>query len=380
MLQFLLSPDFPLWGELVLLALASFALSIIGLWGGVLAFRRIGWLDRPHLYPHERGRAPIPYGLGIILPAVFTLVMGLMLSPETPKLPVLLAFGLLVSIVSFPDDLDTIKKSPFKVPPIIRLAFQVAVGVVIGFTSIKIGYISGLFGGIAHIDDYVLSFFGYNLHIVAIAFTVFWYVLVFNALNWSDGVAGLTSGIALIALAVIALLTTRLYLSDTTLPAQENSLFVFRSLAALVPAVIVIGWADMRRRIVMGDSGTMFLAFVIASLAIVSGGKVATVATVLGVYLVDAMYVIFMRIASGQNPLKGDITHHLHFRLRALGLRDSDIRLVVFSLSAAFGVAAIFLDRIGKVVLFLLLVLIVFSITRIVRAWQGKTRDGGMKE
>ena len=48
----------------------------------------------------------------------------------------------------------------------------------------------------------------------------------------------------------------------------------------------------------------MFIAFIIASLAILVGGKVATVATALGIYLVDAIYVIFARILNKKNPLK----------------------------------------------------------------------------
>ena len=48
----------------------------------------------------------------------------------------------------------------------------------------------------------------------------------------------------------------------------------------------------------------MFLAFMIASLALLVGGKVATVATALGVYLIDAIYVIVARISNKKNPLK----------------------------------------------------------------------------
>ncbi len=74
-----------------------------------------------------------------------------------------------------------------------------------------------------------------------------WYVLVFNALNWSDVVPGMTSGIGLVSLIVIGILTVRLYLSDTTIPAQENSLFVFRMLAASIPVVAVMAYLDTKR-------------------------------------------------------------------------------------------------------------------------------------
>lgn len=84
------------------------------------------------------------------------------------KLYVLLALGALVSAVSFLDDLDTIykfdrdekvgivkrtaeelqghaRKTRFAVPAKVRLALQIFVGAVVGITSIKIGYVSGLF-------------------------------------------------------------------------------------------------------------------------------------------------------------------------------------------------------------------------------------------
>lgn len=109
----------------------------------------------------------------------------------------------------------------------------------------------------------------------------------------------------------------------------------------------------------------MFLAFMIASLAILVGGKVATVATALGVYLVDAIYVIFARLSNGKNPLKGDRIHHLHYRLKAIGMTDAFIRNFVYFIALFFGLSAVFLDKVGKVILFLALVLVIVFITKI---------------
>ncbi len=94
-----------------------------------------------------------------MLPAVFVLSVGLWIDPTTPKLLTVCVFAILVAIVSFIDDLDTIGKTLIKLPPLARLAFQVFVGLVIGFTSIKIGYVSGLLGGIIHLDAYSFSLF-----------------------------------------------------------------------------------------------------------------------------------------------------------------------------------------------------------------------------
>lgn len=131
----------------------------------------------------------------------------------TDKLLVIWGLAGLVTLVSFLDDLDTIYKfdrdlksgpkisaedlsninpTRFSVSPRVRLGMQILVGLIIGLTSIKISYVTNIFGGITSLD--VLSFHTYfgEIFIVPIAFTIIWYVLVFNSINWSDGVPGLT--------------------------------------------------------------------------------------------------------------------------------------------------------------------------------------------
>lgn len=114
--------------------------------------RRHGILDRPHLYKTESGRNPAPYGIGIAIISTLLLV-----APVIPylfeisqalekKLYIVLTLSAIIGIISALDDLDTIGKSWISVPPVFRLAMQVGVGLIIGITSIKISYISNLFG------------------------------------------------------------------------------------------------------------------------------------------------------------------------------------------------------------------------------------------
>ena len=70
----------------------------------------------------------------------------------------MLIIGAFLTAISFIDDMDTIGKSPVKIPPIFRLLMQIAVGAIIGITSIKIAYISNIFGGILSLDDPVWQF------------------------------------------------------------------------------------------------------------------------------------------------------------------------------------------------------------------------------
>jgi UDP-N-acetylmuramyl pentapeptide phosphotransferase/UDP-N-acetylglucosamine-1-phosphate transferase len=112
------------------------------------------------------------------------------------RFTIILVIGILISIISFIDDLDTIGKSKIKIPPIARLIMQIIVGVVIGLTSIKISYMSGITGGIIPLDSFYwnleINNFLITIYWIPLIVTIFWYVVVFNAVNFSDGVPGLT--------------------------------------------------------------------------------------------------------------------------------------------------------------------------------------------
>ena len=185
---------------------------------------------------------------------------------------------------------------------------QIGVGAIIGLTSIKISYMSNIFGGILPLDEWFWSFaigdFAMTIYWIPIIVTIIWYVVVFNAVNFSDGVPGLTGGFALITFIILAGLAVKLYLTDTTLASQENSRFLLAILAIIIPITYVLTRADISRRIIMGDSGTIMLAFLIATLAIIGGGKIATAMSVLGIYLIDFIYVITARVLNGQNPMR----------------------------------------------------------------------------
>lgn len=356
---------------------------------GRYLFEKIGLLDNPAPYGHKR--APVPYGMGSMFYLNFFL-FGLFLSPSLSeinqhRLTIILILGAIVTLVSFVDDLDTIYKfdresksnvkktaeelgkmrrdTPFFVPAKVRLAMQVIIGIIIGITSIKISYVSNIFGGVIYLDQYYIVLGSLQIYLIPLIFTVAWYVLVFNSLNWSDGVPGLTSGLSLVVLITMTILTIKLYLVDPTSPSQVNSIFVLSCLAIFIPSVL-IGWIyNLRPQVLLGESGTMFLAFMIATLAIIAGGKIATVAAVLGIYLIDALYVILMRLYNKQNPLSGDRIHHLHYRLMNMGMSENFVRYFVYTLAFLFGMAAIFLDKIGKIIIFFVLIVIVVFITKI---------------
>jgi UDP-GlcNAc:undecaprenyl-phosphate/decaprenyl-phosphate GlcNAc-1-phosphate transferase len=218
------------------------------------------------------------------------------------KLHIVLILGSILTLVSFVDDLDTIGKSRISIPPIVRLLMQIGVGIVIGITSIKISYISGGFGEIVWLDEYFFRFLlgeqVITIYYIPLLITTLWYILVFNSVNFSDGIPGLTGGFSLISFIILGFLAIKLYLTDTTLASQENSQFILIILAVLVPITLLVTRLDIKRLGIMGDSGTIILGFFIATLSIIAGGKIATAMSVLGIYLIDFIYVIGVRLLS----------------------------------------------------------------------------------
>lgn len=361
--------------QILLFLIASLILSPLVLLGVKGTFRRLHLLDRPHLYKSEKGRKPAPYSVGIVIFLVLLLLSPLVyifgdFSPLLEKrFTIVLIIGALISAISWIDDIDTIGKSPVKVPPIIRLSMQIFVGLIIGLTSIKIAYVSNIFWGILPIDTFFVQFSLFENIITVYPFplliTIFWYVLIFNAVNFSDGVPGITGGFAFISFCILGILAIKLYITDTTPASQENSRFILTLIAMILPITFFLTRADISREVIMGDTGTIMLAFLIATLAIIAGGKIATTISVLGIYLIDLIYVVISRIRRGQNPMKWDQDSHLHFRLLEIGLSKPQVRLVIYFLATVFGLSAIFLTTNGKILLFIIITGITIFLTEI---------------
>lgn len=329
-------------------------------------FKKIGLMDHPEKYPHEWNRAPIPYWMWVILFLNFILLSVLFLDIEYKKLLIIIILSTVITLVSFIDDLETIDIIKLKVHPIFRLLVQIWIWAIVWITSIKIWYISNIFGWVIRLDSYYMQLWNYTIYLIPLIFTIIWYVIVFNSVNWSsDVIPWLTSWMVWISFLILLILTVKLYITDISATSQENSQFVLNVLAIMIPSVIVLWFFDVRKLFLIWDSWSMFLAFMIATLAIISWGKIATATTVLGMYIIDAFYVILMRLYNKKNPLKWDTIHHLHFRLGKLGFSQNFIRNLVYVLSFSFGIGAIFLDKIGKIIIFFILMIIVFFVTKI---------------
>lgn len=335
-----------------------FFLSILLSYVTILFLRELFYkydiVDNPKKYGKKR--KPIPYSMGILFFFVF-FVVSYFFMEQTYKLELIWIFWLLITGISFIDDM-------LNVSPKFRLFIQIAIGAVIGITSIKIGYVSNIFGWIIELDTHFFTILWWQIYTIPLLFTIAWYVFVFNALNWSDGIQGNTSGLSTISFFIIFLLGLKLYFWDDYAGGVKNAEFVMQITLILVGILIPFWYFDFKEKILMWDSGTMFLGFMLATIAIISGGKIATVLVVFGIYSVDALYVVVRRILRKRNPLRGDFTH-LHHRLMDLGISQNQVLWLVYSLSFLFGITALFLDKTGKIIVFWIIIVVVVFLNKI---------------
>lgn len=301
-----------------------------------------GWAKRRQIFvPPVRSRDihvnPVPRvgGLAIVTAFLITLcawLIVLKISPESwLALPmgaqfahnligVLLGIALLTA-VNVVDDLREVRWQ-------FRLAAQIAAAVLVASFGVQILGFTNPLGG-----QFGLGSLGW-------LFLIIWLVSLANAINWLDGVNGLAGGVSAIALVIL------FFLSVSPLVARsENAMLAaigFGAVLGFLPFNIV------RAKAFLGDTGSMFLGFLIAVVAVISGGKIATAFLVLAIPLLDAMLVVINRILSRRSPFSPD-KGHLHHRLLELGLRPWQIVGLFYLISLSFGLFALNTQAAAKV-------------------------------
>lgn len=295
-------------------------------------------MDHPERYGHDR--KAVPYPAGIIIPILFFSV-AFAIIPEThalfkPLMGFSIASAILVT-VSFIDDLKNL--SPF-----FRLGIHFFVALIIVASGIGIDEIRVPLGEIASLHIGSFSLGSHTIHPIADILAVFWIVGMMNAMNWLDGISGLTSSVSLISSAVLAF--TAYFFG------QADVAMLFGILSVICGIFFLFDLESPK--ILMGDSGSMFLGLALAVFTIIAGGKVATAMLVMFVPLFDAMWTIARRIINKKSPFKGDLEHFHHNLLKLVGSRRNTVLIYAF-FTALFGFTALFLKTEGKIVLFTVL-------------------------
>jgi len=176
------------------------------------------------------------------------------------------------------------------------------------------------------------------------ALTIVWVVGITNALNFLDNMDGLSGGVATIAAAFFLLLAAM------NTPRQ---VLVGAMAAALIGACVGFLRYNLNpATIFMGDTGSLFIGFVLAALAIKLRflGNTPLVTwmvpvCVLALPIFDTALVVVGRLRRGVNPFTTAGKDHLSHRLHALGLTRREAVLTCYLLAGACGLVGVYLTQ-----------------------------------
>src|SRR3954447_23549394 len=194
--------------------------------------------------------------------------------------------------------------------------------------------------GAAYVVYYGLTLPWTSSVLVNMALAIFWLIGITNAINLLDNMDGLASGIAVIAAGFLAL-------SFVTTGQFVEALMMVAFAGALLGFLI---YNSNPASIFMGDCGSMFIGFFLASSALVnlSGGKTRSLLPVLAVPILvlfipifDTTFVTLLRKLSGRAASQGGRDHTSH-RLVALGMSERHAVWMLYGFAALSGLLALF--------------------------------------
>ncbi|MBR6748180.1 MAG: undecaprenyl/decaprenyl-phosphate alpha-N-acetylglucosaminyl 1-phosphate transferase [Clostridia bacterium] len=215
------------------------------------------------------------------------------------------------------------------------------------------------------------------LGVLSVPITVIWIVGLTNAVNFIDGLDGLAAGVS--SISAIAMLVISCILGDPAVAvvtaALAGSIFGF------------LPYNFNPAKIFMGDTGSNFLGFILATLSIQGLFKFYAVISfavpflILGLPLFDMLSSIIRRVAKGQSPMAPD-RGHIHHRLIDMGLSQKQAVAVLYAITCILGITGVILasSGAGKAILLLLAVILVCTIGFNVLAHSGKKGQGDKTE
>jgi UDP-GlcNAc:undecaprenyl-phosphate/decaprenyl-phosphate GlcNAc-1-phosphate transferase len=318
---------------LTVLYLGIFAVSLLLSFVLTLYVRNVattrGWVSAPMAERHLH-RAPLPRfgGVAIFLAFLLGLTAALLvawLRPDlsfgssTHTLVTIMVPGVLIFLLGLYDDIRTVS-------PTFKFTVQAAAGAMLWLGGLRILEIPVLFG------SYHLPWF------VGLGLTIVWVLGITNAFNLIDGLDGLAAGSALfstLVVFVVALLT-------------QSSLVALMTVALSGAILGFLRFNFNPATIFLGDSGSLFIGFVLSALALEGTQKAPTVVAVaipvvsFGLPILETSLSVLRRLIGGRPVFTAD-REHIHHKLLQLGLSHRQVVIVLYAVSALFGLLSLFL-------------------------------------
>lgn len=206
------------------------------------------------------------------------------------------------------------------------------------FNALQLGIGQIITAGIAVLFQIFIEYFNNPLTgqqtdpwppLVTVSISMFWLGLMMNTVNFMDGLDGLASGVAFIA-------STTLFVNSAFILEPAQTSVSLLPLALMGASLGFLVYNFYPAHLFMGG-GAYFLGYVIGTLSIIGGAKMATILLVMGLPLMDLAWQATNRIRQGKNPMIGD-RGHIHFRLLDMGFSHRGIVLGYYGFCSFFGI------------------------------------------
>ena len=290
---------------------------------------RRGWVAVPSNERHLHS-SPLPRlgGVAIFISFSLSLVAAYVLAAYRPQLHsafplktllTILVPASIIFLLGVYDDL-------YSVGPYIKFAVQSLAATMLFMGGLRILNIPVLFG------EHQLPWF------VGLPITILWVLAITNAFNLIDGLDGLAAGSALFS-TLVAFVVALL---------NGYSLVTVMTIALAGAILGFLRYNFNPATIFLGDSGSLFIGFLLSALALAGAQKAPTIVAVaipvvsFGLPILETSLSILRRLISGRPVFTAD-REHIHHKLLQSGLTHRQVVIVLYGVSAVFALLSLFL-------------------------------------
>lgn len=316
-------------------------------------FEKRGWIENPLDKQSKTKNAtalrPLPRGGGLPI-FISILISSVLFIPGDKHLWAILLSAFLTLAVGLIDDVKDIS-------PKTRLFTNLVSALIVVAAGIGIAYVSNPLGGVIDLSYPRFSFdlFGErSIWLLSDLIAVLWIVWCMNIVGWSAGVEGQLPGFVSVSALFIGILGIK-YAADIT---QWPVIILAGAVSGAYLGFLPYNFYP--QSIMPGYSGKSLAGLLLAVLAILSGAKLATVVFLLGIPMLDAAFVLAVRIFRYHSLFKPN-NIHLHHYLLKNGWSRRQIAIAYWVFSLTLGIVALSLNSQQKFYTFIGIAVIFFS-------------------
>ena len=312
----------------------SFAISLLIVPLLIFLAKRFGFVD----YPNYRKvhKVPMPYLGGVAILLSFTAVTLFAQPVETEYKPIIIG-AWLICLIGLVDDKYDLKPLVKFFGQLIAIAVPISYGIVID----------------------TISPFGFeiNFGVFSILVTVIW-----NAINLIDGLDGLATGVVIIALASIAVITIF----------QQNIFVMMLCIILLGSCLGFLPYNFHPAKTFLGDNGAMMLGYIIGVLSIIGFKNITFISLffpiiILGVPFMDIFFAAVRRYREGVSVWRAD-KNHLHHRVQQLGFSHRETVVLIYFIALLFAIGGVIMYLATVPGAVIIAILLLFTMNLVVEA------------